>query len=420
MHIAIKRLGIRAIGNQYRRVAAGICWITPTFIWAFLIITNDTALAEEHIRFKDNEVTFFDYDERFPALIVPVEVNGVQVNAILDTGANYLILDDDFEDMLGVPLDPNEVYRITGFKPSQQTAITHTGRVKVDYFRFPDVRLGTRPLFGSVSISKDLDFISSVMGRKIGAIIGADQLARMAVFFDSGSNRVILAESVKHFDFPSSEFERADLSITRTGLPIVLGNFDNVNLPLLVDTGTNSFASLDRSSVEELRATEKPVFEMTATVQSTAQASKVRLRSMKIAGRDFKSQLFDLGAFNSLGFAALAHSDFILSMPDKSLYLREPRIPLDRGEVDKSGLRLLTQQGAIVVFQSSEDGPAFASGLRTNDKITKFNSKPVNAEDVWNIRNTLRGQPGDEIEIEFDRGGKAGLARFELSSDTMP
>lgn len=70
---------------------------------------------------------------------------------------------------------------------------------------------------------------------------------------------------------------------------------------------------------------EKLLFEMQASIQAIEQSSIVRLKSMRVAGREFRSQLLDLGAFHSLGFAALMHADFILNMPDRALYLGEPK-----------------------------------------------------------------------------------------------
>lgn len=114
------------------------------------------------------------------------------------------------------------------------------------------------------------------------------------------------------------------------------------------------------------------------------------------------------------------HSDFILSMPDKSLYMSAPNEPVGRGEPDESGLRLLTHKRSILVFQASEDGPAFASGLLNKDVFAKFNGELVSGKDIWNVRNRLSGQPGDEIEIEYKRGGEESLTNFVLGPDLVP
>lgn len=404
----------------FKLLAAVIFWLTVSLTWVSLLTTADAALADGHIQFKDEEVIQFDYDARFPAMIVPIDINGVQVNAILDTGANYFVLDDDFEAMLGSPLDPDEVYRITGFAPSQQAAVTHAGRVKVDYFRFPAARLGTRMLTGSISMTKDLDFISSVLGLKIGALIGAEQLAKMAVFFDNENNRIVVADSVKSFEFSSTAFERVDLRPSSTRLPMILGHFGDTTLPFIIDTGTNSFALLDKFSVEKLGATEKLLFEMQASIHAIQRSGSVRLKSMRIAGREFRSQLFGLGAFNSLGFAAIQHADFILSMPDRALYLGEPKSPIGRGEIDKSGLRLLTQQGSIFVFQVAKDSPAYLSGLRERDLVSTFNGESVSAYDIWTVREALSGKPETQIEIGVRRGNTEIQTGFKLNSNDLP
>lgn len=201
---------------------------------------------------------------------------------------------------------------------------------------------------------------------------------------------------------------------------MVATNFGNTEIPLNIDTGTNSFATLHPKAVEKLQAEATAVSEMGASIHNSVDSRIVRVDSITIAGHQFKSQLADLGAFNSLGFGALMNSDFILSMPDKSLYMSAPNEPVGRGELDKSGLRLLTHKGSIVVFQASEDGPAFATGLRNKDVVTKFNGELVSGKDIWNVRNRLSGQPGDEIKIEFKRGGEESLVNFVLGPDPVP
>lgn len=102
------------------------------------------------------------------------------------------------------------------------------------------------------------------------------------------------------------------------------------------------------------------------------------------------------------------------------MHLRAPKEPVHRGELDKSGLRLLTHNGAVVVFQASKDGPAFAAVLRDKDILTAPDGHPVNAKDIWIVRNRLRGQPGEEVELQYRRGNEESFARFELGADEIP
>ncbi len=386
----------------------------------FSILLCYGSASEGQTPSNQNEVLVFDYDQDLPAMVVQVNINGVQTNAILDTGSNYLVVDDKFRPSLGTELSAEKVHEITGFRPDEQTAITHAGRVKVDYFGFPNAHLHDIKLHGKISIAKDLSFISAVLGVELGAIIGTEQLTRFAVYFDKSNGRIVLGENADSFDVSLSNFERANLFPDRSGLPMVSAYFGGTEIPLTIDTGTNSFASLHPSAIEKLQAEATSVSEMGASIHTAVQSQIVRLDSIVIAGHDFRSQLVNLGAFNSLGFGALMHSNFILSMPDRSLYMQAPLEPVGRGELDKSGLRLLTQQGSIVVFQAADDSPAFKAGLRPNDTITHFNDRRVQASDVWYVRNALRGQPGKNIIIDFKRGGNQGEARFKLSGDDIP
>ncbi len=89
-------------------------------------------------------------------------------------------------------------------------------------------------------------------------------------------------------------------------------------------------------------------------------------------------------------------------------------------EVEERFGMLLDRNGdQLEVARVKPEGYAFAAGLRSDDKITSIGGAPVSSRaEFYEIARLL--SLGDQIEIEFERAGKAEKSLIQFGASTVP
>ncbi len=119
----------------------------------------------------------------------------------------------------------------------------------------------------------------------------------------------------------------------------------------------------------------------------------------------------DIGFAINVGTARHVYEDLI--QYGKS---HHPYIGLSLKDVDCTNAGELTcpQVSGAAAVCADPSGPAGAAGIKPNDVITNFSGKPVeSATDL--IRNLLRNEVGDKVEITYYRAGREQRATVTLA-----
>ncbi|MDB4285384.1 PDZ domain-containing protein [bacterium] len=88
-----------------------------------------------------------------------------------------------------------------------------------------------------------------------------------------------------------------------------------------------------------------------------------------------------------LGFLKRYHA--MLDFPNRKLYLKRGLKSFKRDREDKSGIKLINDNGHLVIGLIDKRGPAADAGLATGDVISRVNSTAVSGSDLARARRVL-------------------------------
>ena len=110
------------------------------------------------------------------------------------------------------------------------------------------------------------------------------------------------------------------------------------------------------------------------------------------------------------------HSNYINADQVKSINERL------QGNYDGIGIEYIILEDTVVVFNPLEDGPSAKAGIQTGDRIISVGDTLVAGVNITHkrIRNLLRGESGEEIELEVLRHDSQGLIRLKVARDKIP
>lgn len=225
---------------------------------------------------------------------------------------------------------------------------------------------------------------------------------------------MILSEDFVSAEIDESKFERLDLIENRSKLPVVAASVETLTESFLIDTGSNAFGTLHPGVIQDIGASVIATNNAVATVQAHWRKSYIHVDSFRMGNSEYGKQLFSVSEFNTIGLGLLLHESFVLSMPQRTLMIGKPTKPVQPDQIDKSGLRLIVQDGSVVVFDVHPQGPAFESGLRKGDIIASLNGQEVDPSRLFFLRELLRSAVVETVEVKYERDGVQLSTEFLL------
>jgi predicted aspartyl protease len=371
---------------------------TKIFILMFVLLFAPRVICAESVLFEAN------LEETMDAVLLPVTIEGKSYSFLFDTGSTFTVFDKSLEHLLGKPLQ----IRLKTETPANGMSLS--------FFKSIDVMLGTLNLkTRSPFMTADLKFMSKVLGRGFQGIIGMSFIHKYIweLDFDQKIIRVLSSDS----KITSSDYDTSiNIHATSRGAPVIMIELIENSIPFLIDTGGTGSGQLTKDVIGlliEQRLVSDVASDAMVSISGVHFTRRVRINHFKVGSLEYRNLLMGESQQNAIGLRFLKRHRSVLDFPNKRLYLRKGLYSiLDRE--DKSGIKIINDNGKIIIELFDKRGPAAVAGLKKGDVIKSINRMPVNGNDLLRVRDILKGENGKEIITKIKRDGKSIEVRFIL------
>ena len=365
--------------------------LLPLIVIFFILFASDNSRCEETVLFETK------LNLSIEAILLPVTVKGVSYTFLFDTGSTLTVFDKSIEHLLGEPLDINH------------KATTPSGQVPFSYYKPVDIKLGQLTLKSKQPyLSADLTFAGKALGQVFQGIIAMDLIHQYIWKFNYGEGKIQILSTNTNQN--TDEYETViPIHPIQRMLPAIYIDLVGNSIPFVIDTADTGSGELTKDLLDSM-IDKKLVHDIASdtSVSVTGQYStrRVRINDFKIGPFVYDNLLMSEAQQNAIGLSLLKRHDFILDLPNIRLFLRKgPNFSFIEHE-DKSGIKIINDNGQVVIGFIDERGPAADVGLLAGDKIISVNRKPVSGNDLKLIRDKLKGKDGEKLFIKINRDGE--------------
>jgi len=362
------------------------------FILLFMLIFSPKGRCAEIVLFETK------LQQPLDAILLPVTIKGETYRFLFDTGATLTVFDKSLEYLLGEPLN---------IKTETETS---TGKMPLSYYNPIDVMLGKLNLKTKLPfLTTDLKFAGKVLGREFQGIIGMNFIHKYIWKIDF-DEKIIQILSPNFTIVPNSHEALIDIYPTHRLAPVIMIDLMENNVPFVIDTGDTSSGRLTKDMVDQMIMKKKVsdvASDNVVSVSGISSKRRVRVNHFNVGSLEYSCLLMHESQQNAMGMRFLKRHQFILDFPNKRLYLRKEINFSVIDHEDKSGIKIINDNGQIVIGLVDIRGPAAVVGLKKGDVIKSINKKPIDGNDLLRIRKTFKGKNGEKIHIKIDRDGKS-------------
>ena len=400
-------------------------------------------------------------------IIIPVEVNGVELSFLLDSGVNKPILFNISENDSLQMRNIQEIYlRGLGRGEATKAYISRGNEFKVE-----NITNKRQDIY--VIMDPELNF-SPRLGFPVHGIIGFDLFRDFVVDINYISHKIRFYERANYKKKKCKKCREFDLELVNNK-PYILGSValegkEETRVKLLVDSGSSDALWLFPNKTKNIEIPEKSfrdflgrglsgsIFGKRSRVDRFSLAD-FHLEKAKVAFPDSLSikYLKNLkGRNGSLGSEMLKRFHVTFDYQGKKLMLRkngnfnEPfKYNMSGIELQHNGLRYVRELGSsfgttrslseananttssgvqvllgdrfkLMLYPSfeiaeiRESSPAAISGLRTGDVILSVNGKQAHRYSLHEIVEMINRKEGQRVKLKVDRGGKKLNFYFQL------
>ena len=343
-------------------------------------------------RFSTYSTSFTQCEE---AILLPVNIREKTYSFLFDTGATLTAVAKTIEPHLGIPLS------------FEQTATTSPGSMTVPLYNPIDIRLGNSNLKTNHPIMMlDLDFIGKALGCKFDGIIAMSFIHKHGwhLNFDERNIEIIRP----NFSFDRVPYDAViDLIPTPAGVGAIFVEIGGEKLPFIIDTGDTGSGRVTTKLLEFMikkNLVSDIASDNSVGISGIHSQRRARIANLKIGSLQYNGLLMSESPQNALGLGFLKRHRVILDYPNKKLFLKKGLLSFTRDREDKSGIKLINDNGVLVIALIDDRGPAAAAGLQKGDIIKRVNDSEVSGSDLSNIRSLFRGDDGEKITLTISRG----------------
>ena len=393
-------------------------------------------------------------------IIVPLELNGIPLSFILDTGVNKPILfSAGTADSLLIK-NAKEIYlRGLGEGNAVKAYYASGNRIKINKIYSNDQDL-------YMILDEEIN-LSPSLGIPVHGIIGYDLVKDYIVRINYSNKKIIFYRPGDYTYKKCKKCEDFDLEITKNkpyvNTKITIDeNGNEVNAKLLIDSGSSDALWLFKDESKGIKIPEKKFEDFLGKGLSGnihGKRSKINKFSIgRFAINDVKVSFPDslglkhLHNFNdrngSLGGDILKRFNVILNYPQQKIRLRKNgnfkapfKFNMSGIELQHDGIRVVKEiekgiqrferkntgnniniklienvefvvHPAIAIVEVRKDSPADLAGLKEGDVIIYVNGKGTHEYSLQEVNEFLNEKPGKKIRLVIDRQGI--LLRFDF------
>ncbi|NAS29614.1 PDZ domain-containing protein [Flavobacteriaceae bacterium R38] len=419
--------------------------------------------AQKSFKFSKNikkETVSFQFINNL--IILPIEVNGVELSFILDTGVSKPILFNLADDSLNIK-NVKEVF-IRGLGEGDAIKAYHS---KGNRFKINKIYNNDQDLY--VVLDEDID-LSPNLGIPVHGIIGHDFIKDFVLDINYVSKKIKFYESTSYKYKKCKKCEQFDLEIFRDR-PYVLSNVtlnDSVNtqVKLLIDSGSSDALWLFEDKAKKINVPKNNFKDFLGRGLSGSiygERSRVnnfnlgtfQLEDAKVSFPDSVSIRYIKKENNrngSLGAEILKRFHVILDYNSKKITLRKNanfkspfKYNMSGIELQHNGIRFVKElesnlgnevntiggrargitalaelnykvalHPAKEIAEVREGSPAEIAGLQKGDILVTINNRETYRYSLQEVNELLNEKPGKKIKLTVEREGKELKFEFRL------
>ncbi len=370
------------------------------FILVFVLMFSSRGRCAEIVLFEGKLGKAFD------AVLLPVTIEGKSYSFLFDTGSTFTMFDKSLEPLLGNPIQIR-----------QKTETAAEKSMSLSFFKPIDVMLGNLNLKTKHPfMTADLKFASKVLGRDFQGVIGMSFIHKYIwkLDFDQKTIKVLSSNS----KITSDNYDTSiNIKAAYKGVPVISIELMENSIPFLIDTGDTGSGRLTKGVIDLL--IKKKLISDVALNEMVAGSRvyitrRVRVNHFNVGSLKYSNLLMQESLQNAIGMGLLKRHVSVLDFPNRRVYLRKGLYSLILDREDKSGIKLINDNGKIVIYLIDKRGPAAVAGLKKGDVINSINRMPVYGNDLLQVRDILKDENGKEVLIKVNRDGKRIEVRFML------
>ena len=347
-------------------------------------------------------------------LAIPVEIDGVSVRFLIDTGSTGTVVDSALARHLGL--------RLTEAVPLQSPYSMAEGHSVTAR----EIRIGRQRWYDIPLVCQDLGQLSLVEGTPISGVLGTDLLATIKVRLSYSSGRAQVVTTIPEHS--------SMLTLRRVQgqyfVPVTIGP---LTLEMLLDTGTNMTALSSTvwealpswwkpaRVLEGIKSSANPTGSIVACVP-TFRLGEIAVNQIELRDHPVRiikpssSGIFATPAFAGLlGGDALEGFEATLDLQHASIYLTpDEAFRPDPYEFVTVGIQFFkSDPQAFSVAAVWKNSPAEAAGVLVGDRILSVNGHASRDLDVQTFADQLHGPVGTPIVIEIKRAARRMVLRMK-------
>jgi len=430
-------------------------------LFLLLIIPYFTAYSQNGFQYtsEENKITVpFQISNNL--VVIPVEINGVKLNFLLDTGVEKTIL-FSLEDTDSVQFDYVEKIKVRGLGSGKSIDALHSKRNKLAISGLVD---NNHEVF--IILDQDLNF-SSQLGIPIHGIIGYHFFKKNFIEIDYKKKRLNIYKSVTSFSARKlKRYDAIPISI-EIEKPYInaIANVNSVDIPikLLVDTGGSDALWLFENKKNIQSPPNFFVDFLGRGFSGNIYGKRSRIKNFKIGKQELTSPTTSFpdtlslqsvnmveGRNGSVGGEILKRFDVLFDYSNKTMYLKKNsnfdapfnynmsgmEIQHDGVEWVKEATQLKTKfvstKTSLLESQSSTvkynivlkpiykvstiraNSPAALAGVIEGDIILRINGIDAYKYRLDEIKNLMHTEEDKWITLEIKRTGYVFKTRFQL------
>ncbi len=359
------------------------------------------------------------FDPQSTGIFLPVQIGEKECNFLFDTGASFVVLDKSLEPLLGEPLSLPEVQARTGIKLASGRIATPNGEVALKMYRSIPMRLGKMQIANRFPyILADLQSLWPFSGVKFCGILGVSFLHqfRWEIDFKRGTIEGYIGAE----PYMGSFTARVPLFWSEGQIPQVTVDLHGRVVAFDIDTGDNGSGRVQHENFlylkeigQVLRSHEQEVI----TVSELSSNEEFRLEYLRFADTIYPNIVLQESRQNALGLAFFKRHNVVLDFPFNMLYLQHHKDYELEQERDKSGVRIILEDGQLKIYSIKPMPGAIVEGLEKSDIIISINGKKDLS--LFQARELLRQEKGTMLPLELKRDGQNMRTVIVLGEDPL-
>ena len=351
-----------------------------------------------------NPILQIQAERAFQTLVVPVQINGGEtIRCILDTGMPEGVFLLNPKAAEGLDLDGAITAQLRGAGSETKTAKMVMGaNLQLGDLQFENQR---------VIIMDDPGALADI---GVDGAIGASVFLNYVAEMNLETNTLTLYEPSQFDNQQAGESLPLRMEGTKPYLKVAIdvNGGEEIEAELLVDTGSGQNLSLN----EKVDSALGPPGEVIGGTLGAGVGGEIigvvgRVSALRLGSKTLNRVV---AAFpdepgpdgkGTVGMGVLERFHVTIDYPNRRLFLRPNGLFDDGFEFDMTGMMLRPAgQNRLRVQHVVADSPADRAGIQKDDVILSINGKPTNFAEYSRLDRLFK-QPGERVEIEFERDG---------------